>query len=176
MRQRLGLAQALLHDPPLVILDEPMSGLDPRGRRDVRDLMVELRERGKTVFFSTHILSDVESICDRVGMLRRGELVKAGALHEIVRDQVQGVEVAFDGAPESVAQDARRRRPRPEGGVLAEVATQPDADRLVDAVREAGGSVLAVTPLRESLEDVFLQLEPKDDGEVKEEASQEAAS
>src|SRR5690606_10117433 len=78
MLQRIGLAQAILHDPQLVILDEPMTGLDPVGRKEVRDLMVDLKSRGKTVFFSTHILSDVESLCDRVAILNKGKLLACG--------------------------------------------------------------------------------------------------
>ena len=94
MLQRIGLAQALIHDPELVILDEPMTGLDPVGRKQVRDLILSLRDRGKTVFFSTHILHDVEMICDRVGIVMKGRLVASGRVDELVRqDHTQSVEV-----------------------------------------------------------------------------------
>src|SRR6185295_3790636 len=94
MLQRAGLAQALMNDPELVVLDEPMSGLDPIGRKEVRDLILELRDRGKTVFFSTHILSDVEAITDRVAIIARGQLQAHGTPAELVRQAVLGVEVA----------------------------------------------------------------------------------
>src|SRR5712692_4755616 len=101
MLQRVGLAQALINDPQLVILDEPMSGLDPIGRREVRDIILQLKDRGKTVFFSTHILPDVEMICDRVGILVRGRLRSVGAIHELVgASAVTSVEVIVEGLPD----------------------------------------------------------------------------
>jgi ABC-2 type transport system ATP-binding protein len=94
MLQRIGLAQSLIHDPELVILDEPMTGLDPVGRKQVRDLILSLRDQGKTVFFSTHILHDVEMICDRVGLVMKGRLVASGRVDELVRqDHTKSVEV-----------------------------------------------------------------------------------
>jgi ABC-2 type transport system ATP-binding protein len=158
MRQRLGLAQALLHDPPLVILDEPMSGLDPRGRREVREIILELRDAGKTVFFSTHILPDVEMICDRVAILRGGELVMSGTMDRLVGASLQGIEISFAGAAQDTAQDAGRVWTTPEGHAVAEVASQEDADRLIDRVRDAGGHIISVTPLRRTLEDVFMDV------------------
>jgi ABC-2 type transport system ATP-binding protein len=97
MLQRVGIAQAILHDPKLVFFDEPMSGLDPIGRRDVRDLMAQLKEEGKTVFFSTHILSDAEALCDRVAIIHKGELRGVGAVDELT-STVQGkIEVVWQG-------------------------------------------------------------------------------
>ncbi|TVQ79057.1 MAG: ABC transporter ATP-binding protein [Bradymonadales bacterium] len=97
MLQRIGLAQAIIHDPDLVILDEPMTGLDPVGRKEVRDLMIELKSRGKTVFFSTHILSDVESICDRVAILNLGKLLSCGNLNELVSVDSKYVDLVLAG-------------------------------------------------------------------------------
>ena len=120
MMQRLGLAQALLHDPELVILDEPMSGLDPMGRMDVRAIISELKAAGKTVFFSTHIISDVEALCDRVILLDRGRKLAEGSVAELVGNEVQYIELVFSAPPgREVAADAgplhprraRRRRP-----------------------------------------------------------------
>ena len=176
MRQRLGLAQAIVHDPSLLLLDEPMGGLDPRGRRDVRDLILSLRDAGKTIFLSSHILGDVEVVCDRVGILRRGALLKSGPLHEIVRAEVTGIEITYAGAGPDCAQNTEDMRARglsvrvlrtlPEGRVSAEVATQQDADRLLDEVRAHGGHILEVKPQQETLEDVFLSLnEDEDAGE-----------
>ena len=96
MLQRVGLAQAILHDPELVVLDEPMSGLDPVGRREVRDIILELKEQGKTVFFSTHILSDAEMLCDRVGVIAGGKLQGVGAPSEIVGMKTHGMEILFE--------------------------------------------------------------------------------
>ena len=95
MLQRVGLAQAILHDPKLVFLDEPMSGLDPMGRREVRDLIQQLRHEGKTVFFSTHILSDAEALCDRVGVIHQGELRGVGAVAELTSETQGKVEIVF---------------------------------------------------------------------------------
>src|SRR6202166_5199852 len=96
MLQRVGLAQAILHDPKLVILDEPMSGLDPVGRREVRDIILELKNAGKTILFSTHILSDAETLCDRVGVIVGGKLQGVGAPGEIVGIKAQGMEILFE--------------------------------------------------------------------------------
>ena len=96
MLQRVGLAQAILHDPELVVLDEPMSGLDPVGRREVRDIILELKKQGKTVLFSTHILSDAEMLCDRVGVIAGGKLQGVGAPSEIVGVKTHGMEILFE--------------------------------------------------------------------------------
>ena len=159
MTQRAGLAQALMNDPDLVILDEPMSGLDPLGRRRVRDLILDLKTRGKTVFFSTHIRSDAESLCDRVGILRAGKLLAVGRLDEILRLDVTHHEVLVSGLDEDAvaalphAVEARRgigertRLQVPEGAL----------GELVSAVERARGRVLAVQPVRQSLEEYFMR-------------------
>lgn len=163
MTQRAGLAQALMNDPEMVFLDEPMSGLDPLGRRRVRDLILGLKARGKTVFFSTHVLSDAESLCDRVGVLRSGHLLAVGRLNEILRVDVTHHEVLVSGlettqldALPCVIDDRRdigeRARLHAKEGALG---------ALVSAVERAGGRVLSVQPVSESLEDYFLrQLTP----------------
>src|SRR6202795_4036456 len=106
MLQRVGLAQAILHDPAVVVLDEPMSGLDPVGRREVRDIILELKKQGKTVLFSTHILSDAEMLCDRVGVIAGGKLQGVGAPSEIVGVKTHGMEILFEltGPGESAAE------------------------------------------------------------------------
>jgi ABC-2 type transport system ATP-binding protein len=159
MLQRLGLAQALVADPLVVFLDEPMSGLDPIGRRFVRDLILELKQRGKTVFFSTHILSDAEALCDRVALLRRGSLLASGRLDEILNIDVSHLEVLASGLqaatlgalPAAVAlrqELGERTRLEVAEGSLGAV---------VLAVEKAGGRVLAVQPIRQSLEDYFMK-------------------
>ncbi|NIL99640.1 MAG: ATP-binding cassette domain-containing protein [Acidobacteria bacterium] len=155
MMQRLGLAQAIQHDPDLVILDEPMSGLDPIGRREVRDLILALREAGKTVFFSSHILQDAEMICDRVAILKQGELLSVGSLDELVSHRVRWFEVTVRGSlPPGV--EAARPAGR-EGEHLVRVADIEALRELLDTVRAAGAQVVSVWPRRETLEDLFMK-------------------
>jgi ABC-2 type transport system ATP-binding protein len=161
MVQRLGLAQALLHDPPLLILDEPMSGLDPIGRKEVRDLILEQRKQGKTVFFSTHILSDVESICDRVGMVLRGRLVAEGALSALLDGTIRSVELRCSGLPESAFERLRARARDAVRGPADWTFSYEDPAAANEAAREvlaSGGRLIALQPMRESLEDTFVRL------------------
>ncbi len=158
MSQRLGIAQALVNDPELVFLDEPMSGLDPIGRRLVRDIILGLKKRGKTVFFSTHILPDAEVLCDRVGLLRGGKLVKAGRLDEILSLDVSHVEVLVGGAPALAAAPPAGVRSAEALGDRVRLAV--DESRLVEvlsAAVAAGGRILSVQPVRQSLEDYFFK-------------------
>lgn len=157
MTQRLGLAQALINDPELVILDEPMSGLDPLGRRLVRRIIMDLKAAGKTVLFSTHILGDAESLCDRVALIRGGELLKAGALDEILTIDVSHLEVLVSGLSESaVGEIPMRNRTRVGDRWTLEV----DDGRLgeaIQAVEARGGRVISVQPIRQSLEEYFMK-------------------
>jgi ABC-2 type transport system ATP-binding protein len=161
MVQRLGLAQALIHDPPLLVLDEPMSGLDPIGRKEVRDLIIELRQQGKTVFFSTHILPDVESICDRVGMVFRGRLVREGALRALLDGSVRAVELrcaALTPAQlEALAPVTGPATALPEGHAFS-LASVEAANQAASRLLAAGGRLLSVQPHRESLEETFVRL------------------
>jgi ABC-2 type transport system ATP-binding protein len=152
--QRVGIAQAIQHDPRLVILDEPMSGLDPIGRREVRDLILELRGAGTTVFFSSHILQDAEMICDRVAILRDGRLVAAGRLDELVSGRLRGFDVGVVGAVHDlpghvVSREADRS--------LLSVPDVESLTALLAAVTRTGGRVVTVWPRRETLEDLFLR-------------------
>jgi len=157
MVQRAGLAQALVNDPELLILDEPMSGLDPIGRRLVRDLIAEQRKAGKTVLFSTHILSDAETLCDRVAVLRSGRLLKVGPLADLLRIDVAHVEILASGIPVSaVALDATDRCEQVGERLRLEVA-EGRLGRVVAAIEAAGGRVLSVQPIRQSLEDYFFR-------------------
>lgn len=162
MLQRLGLAQALVGDPEVVFLDEPMSGLDPLGRRLVRDIVLELKSAGKTVFFSTHILPDAEALCDRVALLREGRLLQCGRLDEILRLDVSHLEVLASGGSE----EARATPPPGVRGLRAlgeRWRFEVGEAELMDALswlRAGGGRILAVQPVRQSLEDYFFsQLE-----------------
>ncbi len=158
MCQRLGIAQALVNEPELVFLDEPMSGLDPIGRRLVRDLILELRDKGCTVFFSTHILSDAEALCDRVALLRSGRLVSVGRLDEILDQGVSHVEVLLSGGADAelgrlgagIRQQRIGERRRLE---VEEAALMP----VLETVLRSGARVLSVQPVRQSLEDYFMK-------------------
>jgi ABC-2 type transport system ATP-binding protein len=166
MVQRAGLAQALVNDPDLVLLDEPMSGLDPIGRRLVRDLILDLRRAGKTVFFSTHILSDAETLCDRVAVLRGGRLLRIGALGEILRPDVAHLEVLAAGVdPAGLDLEGVARHETVGDRVRLEIGENA-LGRVVLAVEAAGGRVLSVQPMRASLEDYFFrELEGASGGE-----------
>lgn len=161
MLQRVGLAQALIHDPELVILDEPMSGLDPIGRKEVRDLILSLRDQGKTVFFSTHIISDVEMVCDRVGIVSKGKIRSVGRIEDLVNGHVaQTVEVVCDGVigdnlPDIKAMATRilQRGDR----CLMMLPGQDHLERVLAVLRNAGGKLVSVIPHKESLEDIFLE-------------------
>ena len=156
MTQRVGIAQALINDPELVFLDEPMSGLDPIGRHVVRGLIVDLKSRGKTVFFSTHILSDAETLCDRVALLRSGEILKVGRLDEILTVDVAHMEVLASGVAEAALQSlpgVLRRHAIGERWRLE--VKEAGLGAVVGAIEAAGGRVLSVQPVRQSLEDYF---------------------
>jgi len=160
MVQRLGLAQALIADPEIVILDEPMSGLDPIGRKDVRDLIFKLREEGRTILFSTHILSDVEAICDRVGIVAFGKLTDCGSLAELVAPGVRSVELVADGVPqllaERLAREGARVMSRDRSLVLTFPAEAP-AQKAARALLEGGATLVSLTPHRQTLEELFVQ-------------------
>ena len=158
MQQRLGIAQALVGDPSFVVLDEPMSGLDPIGRKDVRDLILELKRRGKTVLFSTHILPDVEALADRVGVILGGQMRDVGRISELLSPRIRSVEVVIDvpeAAREAVA--AGRLVSRDGSRLGLSFADLETANRAVAAVLASGGDLLSMVPHRETLEDFFVR-------------------
>jgi ABC-2 type transport system ATP-binding protein len=161
MLQRVGLAQALLNEPDIVFLDEPMSGLDPLGRRDVRALILELRDRGCTVVFSSHILSDAEALCSRVGIIVGGELVTAGPLTDILAFDVTGWELVMADLDEarvaSVAGRVRNATRIGDGRYALDVAPDAEPERLVADLRGAGGRFVSLNPMRATLEDFFIR-------------------
>ena len=161
MLQRVGLAQAILNDPEVLFLDEPMSGLDPLGRRDVRALILELRDQGRTIFFSSHILSDAESLCSRVAIVAKGQLAAAGSLADLSHFQVLGWELVMSGVPPT-ALDALRSRARRVQAIAGDryVIDLPPDGRPEEVARElsgAGATLVSINPLRETLEDVFVR-------------------
>jgi ABC-2 type transport system ATP-binding protein len=161
MLQRVGLAQAILHDPQVVVLDEPMSGLDPLGRREVRDIILELKRDGRTVLFSTHVLSDAEMLCDRVGVIVGGKLRGIGAPGELVDMKGQGMEILFElsGAAgnlpllEKATRTGERYRVQlPETELYA----------ALDALKAASARILSVTQIKPTLEEYFMHLVEND--------------
>lgn len=164
MLQRVGLAQALVNDPEIVFLDEPMSGLDPVGRREVRDLIASLRAQGTTVFMCSHILSDIEVLCDRVAIMRQGQLAAIGRLDELQHraGDNRRVEVLVAGTnAETIARalpslDELNVTSSPSG-VHIEVADEKDVDAALAAIRRVGGRLISVHPVRQSLEELFVR-------------------
>jgi ABC-2 type transport system ATP-binding protein len=163
MLQRVGLAQALVNDPEVVFLDEPMSGLDPVGRREVRDLIAALRHEGKTVFMCSHILSDIEVLCDRVAILNRGHLAHIGSLDELHRQAGDSnlIEVSATGTNREalanhLSETDRIQITATTSGVRITVADEKDVDAVIAALRKAGGKLVSVQPVRQSLEELFL--------------------
>ena len=156
MLQRIGLAQALVNDPELVILDEPMSGLDPIGRREVRDIILDLKARGRTVFFSTHILSDTEMICDRVGILVKGSLRTVGTIDDLVAGDVESWEISLRGMkPERLP--CGRLVSHNEDRLLVRAESRQDLRSILSMINGNGARLISVTPARQTLEDLFLK-------------------
>jgi ABC-2 type transport system ATP-binding protein len=157
MLQRAALAQAILHDPQVVVLDEPMSGLDPLGRREVRDIILELKKEGRTVLFSTHILSDAEMLCDRVGVIVGGKLRGVGAPGEMVGIQAQGMEILFElngvGKTFALLEKATKTGER-----YRVQLPESELYRALDELKAAGARILSVTQLKPTLEEFFMNL------------------
>jgi len=158
MLQRVGLAQAILHDPQVVILDEPMSGLDPVGRREVRDVILELKREGRTVMFSTHILADAEMLCDRVGVIVGGKLRGVGAPGEIVEMKAQGMEILFEYAGTGTNADALLGKATRAGNRYRLQVAEGELYGALEQLRAAGAKILSVTQLKPTLEEYFMHL------------------
>jgi len=163
MLQRVGIAQALINDPEVVFLDEPMSGLDPIGRREIREMILRLRDQGTTVFFSSHVLSDAETLCSRVAIMAKGRLVTAGTLSEMLAFQVRGWELVVSGMSEAALAAAKAR-----GDVLRatavgpgrfalELPLTPPPERTLAMLVTQGASLVSLTPIRDTLEDYFVK-------------------
>ncbi len=168
MLQRVGLAQALLNDPEVVFLDEPMSGLDPIGRREVRDIILRLRDRGTTVFFSSHILGDAETLCSRVAILAQGKLIAAGSVAEMVPFRVRGWDLvvggpAADALSELTAAGAVTRQIA-DGRSHVILPETMSLDMAMARITAAGGQLVSVNPVRDTLEDFFMAQVRQTDG------------
>jgi ABC-2 type transport system ATP-binding protein len=160
MLQRVGIAQALLNEPELVILDEPMSGLDPLGRRDVRQLILRLRDRGCTVFFSSHVLSDAEALCSRVAILAKGKLVASGRLSDILAFGSHGWELVVTDAREDLIARHKDRitsvHAISPGRFALELPPNASPEALLADLTAAGARLVSLNPMRETLEDYFV--------------------
>jgi ABC-2 type transport system ATP-binding protein len=157
MLQRVGIAQAILHEPKVLFFDEPMSGLDPMGRREVRDLMEQLKHEGKTIFFSTHILSDAEALCDRVGIIHEGELRGVGAVVDLTSSVHGRVELVWQGTAVPASLRALGAECHITGNTVRAVLSEANQDTALEALRRERLRLISVTPVRTSLEDYFMQ-------------------
>ncbi|MBY0262076.1 MAG: ABC transporter ATP-binding protein, partial [Phycisphaerales bacterium] len=162
MRQRLGIANALMNDPELVVLDEPTDGVDPVGRRDIRNVLTAIRDQGRTVLLNSHLLSELEMVCDRVAILVQGRVSSLGTIDELTRDS-RRYEIEANGPDEALAGVARAALASGptigvEGPLLRVGTDDPEAVQpIIDALRRAGVTIRAVRPVRESLEDLFMK-------------------
>jgi len=164
MLQRVGLAQALVNDPEIVFLDEPMSGLDPVGRREIREMISGLRDKGVTVFMSTHILSDIEAMCDEVAILRGGRLAASGNLNDLLTraGEQRSLEISVQGVTaeaireqvEFIAGASIKAKP---SGAIVEVLDESDVEAALAVIREAGGHLISIQPVKQSLEELFVR-------------------
>jgi ABC-2 type transport system ATP-binding protein len=157
MLQRAGLAQALINDPKLVILDEPLGGMDPLGRKEIRDIIVRFKDEGKTVFFTSHILQDIEMICDRVAIIVGGRIVKEGALRDLVSEKVLFTEVTVAGIAAEAFGDLGESLSVQGDRVLLKVFEEAKVDDVLDLVRDRRGRLVSLSPRTETLEDIFVE-------------------
>ena len=163
MLQRVGIAQALINDPELVFFDEPMSGLDPLGRREIRQLILRLRDRGCTVFFSSHVLSDAETLCSRVAILAGGRLIASGALSDMLAFRVHGWELVVSGFTEAALEQARRKGIVTRATMLGagryalELPLSTPPERVLAELTAEGAHLVSLAPMRETLEDFFVR-------------------
>jgi len=156
MLQRIGLAQSLLNDPALVILDEPMGGLDPIGRKEFRDIIVSLKKEGKTVFLSSHILQDIEMICDRVAIILAGEIINQGYLGDLISEKVLYTEITVAGAPASEFAHLGESVSASGDRVLLKVYEEKNIDQVINLVQKNKGKIVSLIPRTETLEDIFV--------------------
>ncbi len=160
MGQRIGIAQALLHDPPLVVLDEPTDGLDPVGRREIRELLFEMKKKGTTVFLNSHLLQEVEECCDRVAILHKGEIVRGGTLEELLAVQAE-YQLTMDGMTDAAKKKLKEIAVEVDDGatkneLVVRLEAESHVDKVVDALRADNVGIRGVVPIRRRLEDIFV--------------------
>ncbi len=157
MIQRLGFAQALINDPEIVILDEPFSGVDPIGRKELRDLVISLKKSGKTVFFSSHILQDMEMIVDTVGIILEGKIIKQGKLSDLISHSVQYYEVIFKDVDESLLRSNNIGFELKDNNYITKLKDFEKLNHIIEFVIMNHGEIVSVIPIKMSLEDIFLR-------------------
>jgi ABC-2 type transport system ATP-binding protein len=157
MMQRLGLAQALLNDPELIFLDEPTDGVDPIGRKEIRDILVELKSRQKTIFLNSHLLSEVELITDRVGILNKGRLLREGTVKELT-EKKEEYKLVVEGAVDNIESDNAAYTKQPDGSYIVKVRDTAELNRIIDNVRSKGALLKEIVPLKSTLEEMFISL------------------
>ena len=158
MVQRIGVVQSIIGDPDFIILDEPLSGLDPVGRREIKDLIVELNKKGKTVLFSSHILSDVEAICSRVGIIINGKMKQVGALRDIMKTDIKYVEIEFEGVKGLKKFDKYGEVKIKNGVSYLRVDNEKKRDKVIEGIIKNKGKILSVAPIRSTLEEHFMKV------------------
>jgi ABC-2 type transport system ATP-binding protein len=166
MLQRIGIAQAIIHDPEVVFLDEPMSGLDPLGRHEVRELIQQLKDEGKTIFFSTHILSDAETLCDRVAVIHKGELRGVGVVNDFRSSIAEKTEVVWVGAAALPAVMQMALEHHVTSDTVRATIQSADLDRVLEKLREQRARLISVTPVHRTLEEYFLAKTREEEKEV----------
>ena len=169
MLQRIGIAQALINDPEIIFLDEPLSGLDPLGRKEIRDIVLKLKDEGKTIFFCSHVLPDVEMICDRVAILNKGRLITVRHLDELLLEDIERVDIEFKGISEEGIEKIRGEAIRWLEQENRAQITLDGEEKMMAAIRlidRYGGKVLSVVPHRRSLEEIFVRKLGLDEREV----------
>lgn len=157
MIQRIGLAQALIHEPEALILDEPFSGLDPIGRKELRDIILSLKDDGKTIFFSSHILQDMEMIVDKVGIILEGEIKKQGKLSDLISLSVHNYEIVFTGMDEQALNKNNLAFTRQDKNYILKAETNEETNRIIKTISRGKGRIISVTPIKKTLEDIFLK-------------------
>ena len=164
MLQRVGIAQAILHEPEFLVLDEPMSGLDPLGRKEMRELILSLAQHGHTIFFSTHVIPDVEAICDQIALIEKGRIKGYGPIHSFLPPSETTFEIAFGGVTKAAAEQMsffENLREMPEG-IRAQIRA-PQVDQVLATLLEKKAHILWVNPMRPSLESHFESSAPNGD-------------
>ncbi|MGB2763374.1 MAG: ABC transporter ATP-binding protein [Candidatus Aminicenantaceae bacterium] len=158
MMQRIGLAQALLNDPSLVFLDEPLGGLDPVGRKEIRDIIARLKEEGKTVFLCSHILQDIEMICDRVAIIVNGKIINQGALQDLISEKTHFTEVVFSGVDPREFESLAERLSDQSGRTLLKVFEEENVQKVLELIQSKKGKLHSLIPRTETLEDLFMEV------------------
>lgn len=161
MLQRVGFAQALLNDPSLVLLDEPLGGLDPLGRKEIRDIIVRLKEEKKTVFLSSHILQDIEMICDRVAIIVNGEILNQGNLQDLISEKIFFTEIVLSGVGDKELEDLGERLSDQGGRTLLKVFEVDNVEKVLALVQSRKGKIHSLIPRTETLEDLFMEVVKK---------------